>query len=76
MTTEIDSVRRRVWLGNRSLHRLGLATGVTASVGHASMRLPNDPNLFMVKGREMAVDALAVVKPDEMVVCNTDGFPG
>ena len=74
MTTEIDSVRRKVWLGNRSLHRLGLATGVTASVGHASMRLPNDPNLFMVKGREMAVDALAVVKPDEMVVCNTDGF--
>ena len=74
MTTTMDDVRRKVWIGNRSLHRLGLATGVTASVGHASMRLPDNPNLFMVKGREMEIDALAVVRPDDLVICDLDGM--
>ena len=73
-TSNLDDIRKRVWIGNRSLHRLGLATGVTASVGHASMRLPDNPNLFMIKGREMEIDALAVVRQDDIVTCNLDGM--
>ena len=69
-----DEVRHQVWVGNRALHRLGMAEGITSSVGHASMRLPSNPNLFMIKGREMEVDALAVVKPDEIIICDLDGF--
>ena len=68
-----DEIRHEVWIGNRALHRLGFADGPNSSVGHCSMRLASDPNLFMIKGREMAVDALAVVQEDEIIVCDLDG---
>jgi L-fuculose-phosphate aldolase len=74
MNAELDDVRRKVWIGNRALHRLGLATGITAGLGHCSMRLPSDPDRFMVKGREMEVDALAVLRQDDIITCNLDGF--
>lgn len=38
-------------IGNRILAEVGLASGVRASLGHVSMRVPGDPNLFVVKGR-------------------------
>ena len=37
------------------------------------MRVPNQPDLFVVKGRGYPTDALAVVKPEEMIVVDTDG---
>ena len=56
------------------LANLGLATGVTAALGHASMRVPSEPNHFFVKGREYEFDALAIMEPDDMVMCDTEGF--
>jgi len=67
-------IKRDVALANRILADVGLASGVLASLGHASMRLPDDPTRFVVKGRGYILDALAVMQPDDMVVCNLDGF--
>lgn len=74
MVAELDDIKRQVAVANRVLADVGLATGVTAALGHASMRLPSDPDRFVVKGREYAVDALAVMKAEDMVVCDTEGF--
>jgi L-fuculose-phosphate aldolase len=38
------------------------------------MRVPSEPNLFFVKGREYEFDALAIMEPDDMVLCDTEGF--
>ena len=51
MATEIDHVKREVAIAHRMLAELGLATGIQASFGHASMRLPSDPGKFIIKGR-------------------------
>lgn len=72
--SELDDVKHEVALANRVLSNLGLATGLTAALGHASMRLPSDPNRFVVKGREYEFDALSIMDADDMVECNTDGF--
>jgi len=56
------------------LANLGLATGPTAALGHASMRIPSQPDHFFVKGREYEFDALAIMEPDDMVMCDTEGF--
>lgn len=74
MTTDLEDVKRDVATANRVLANLGLATGVTAALGHASMRVPSEPNHFFVKGREYEFDALAIMEPDDMVMCDTEGF--
>ena len=74
MVSESDDIKRQVAVANRILADQGLATGMRSALGHASMRLPSDPNRFAVKGREYEVDALAVMKPEDMVVCDTEGF--
>jgi L-fuculose-phosphate aldolase len=56
------------------LANLGLAARVTAALGHASMRVPSEPDHFFVKGREYEFDALAIMEPDDMVMCDTEGF--
>jgi ribulose-5-phosphate 4-epimerase/fuculose-1-phosphate aldolase len=73
VASELEDVRYNVAIANRILALTGLAIGATASLGHASLRLPSDPNKFVVKGRGYAVDALARINPDQMVVCDTDG---
>jgi ribulose-5-phosphate 4-epimerase/fuculose-1-phosphate aldolase len=73
MSTELE-VRSEVAAANRVLANLGLATGITAALGHASMRLPTEPDHFYVKGREYEYDALAIMQPDDMVKCDTEGF--
>ena len=40
---EIDDVRYEVAIANRVLSEVGLATGVLASLGHASLRVPGEP---------------------------------
>ena len=74
MSSDLEDVKREVATANRVLANLGLAAGVTAALGHASMRVPAQPNHFFVKGREYEFDALAVIEPDDMVLCDTEGF--
>jgi ribulose-5-phosphate 4-epimerase/fuculose-1-phosphate aldolase len=74
MNTDLEDIKREVAAANRVLANLGLATGLTAALGHASMRVPSEPNHFFVKGREYEYDALVVMEPDDMVLCDTEGF--
>jgi len=74
MNPQLEDVKREVAAANRVLAKLGLATGVTAALGHASMRVPTEPDHFFVKGREYEFDALEIMEPDDMVLCDTDGF--
>ena len=74
MNSDLEDVKREVATANRVLANLGLAAGVTAALGHASMRVPSEPNHFFVKGREYEFDALAIMEPDDMVMCDTEGY--
>jgi L-fuculose-phosphate aldolase len=74
MSLDLEDVKRDVAVANRVLANLGLAAGLTAALGHASMRVPSEPNHFFVKGREYEFDALAIMEPDDMVMCDTEGF--
>jgi ribulose-5-phosphate 4-epimerase/fuculose-1-phosphate aldolase len=71
-TTAVDA-KRDVAIANRILWAMGLCAGVTASLGHASLRLPERPDRFLVKGRGYKMDALAAMKPEEMVTCDLEG---
>lgn len=73
MAGELDAVRYDVAVANRVLAELGLATGAMASLGHASLRVPGDPGRFVVKGRGYRIDALAAMRPEQMVVCDLEG---
>ena len=73
MSREIEEVKEQVAIANRTLDELGLATHTLASLGHVSMRVPNQPELFVVKGRGYQIDALARVKPEDMIVVDLDG---
>ena len=74
MVSQLDDTMRQVAIANRILTEVGLAVGVTAALGHVSMRVPDDPEKFVVKGRQYEVDALAVMRPEDMVVCDLEGF--
>ncbi len=73
MGAELDAVKTEVAIANRLLTEFGLAAGVRASLGHASRRLPDDPNKFLVKGRGYRIDALARMRPEDMVLCDLEG---
>jgi L-fuculose-phosphate aldolase len=73
MTTTAVDVKREVAIANRVLWATGLCTGITASLGHASMRLPDQPDRFLVKGRGYKMDALAAMLPGDMVTCDLEG---
>ncbi len=74
MVSQLDGAMRQVAIANRILSDVGLTVGVTAALGHVSMRVPGDPERFVVKGRQYEVDALAVMRPEDMVVCDLEGF--
>jgi len=74
MSYEMDEVKYQVAMANRVLADVGLATGVTAALGHASMRVPSSPDHFVVKGRQYALDSLSIMRPKDMIVCDLDGF--
>jgi L-fuculose-phosphate aldolase len=74
MTSELTDVRREVAIANRVLANLGLATGLLAGLGHASMRLPGNTDRFVVKGRQYAIDSLASMRPEDMVECDLEGY--
>src|ERR1700682_1052275 len=73
MTTTAVDTKREVAIANRILWATGLSAGVTASLGHASLRLPDRTDRFLVKGRGYKMDALAAMKPEEMVTCDLEG---
>ncbi len=68
-----EQVKYDVCVANRILAEVGLATGVLASLGHSSQRVPDAPDRFIVKGRGYAIDALAAMKPEQMIVCDLEG---
>jgi L-fuculose-phosphate aldolase len=74
MSTDLDSLKHDVAIANRVLSVAGLASGALASLGHVSMRVPGEPDKFVVKGRGLAFDVLGAVRDEDMVVCDLDGF--
>ncbi|MDA1036043.1 MAG: class II aldolase/adducin family protein [Chloroflexi bacterium] len=74
MASEHEEVKEKVAQANRVLASSGLASGVLASLGHASMRLPSQPDRFVVKGRGYELDALAAMKGGDMVTVDMDGY--
>jgi ribulose-5-phosphate 4-epimerase/fuculose-1-phosphate aldolase len=64
--------RREVAVGTHLLVDFGLATGVRASLGHVSLRLPTEPDRFVVKGRGYRLDTLARMRPEDLVVCDLE----
>jgi ribulose-5-phosphate 4-epimerase/fuculose-1-phosphate aldolase len=68
-----EETKRQVAVGNRVLHHIGLTDGITLALGHVSMRVPGEPDRFIVKGRGYAVDVLPVVRGEDMIVCDLDG---
>src|SRR5262245_29353877 len=71
--SSLEAAKVEAAIGNRILAECGLAVGVRASLGHVSMRVPGDPNLFVVKGRGYRMDALSRMRPEDMVVCDLEG---
>ncbi len=69
-----DDVKYKVAIANRILAELGLSSGLTNSLGHVSMRDPDAPDTFVVKGRGYDLDIVGLVRPEDMVVCNLDGY--
>lgn len=74
MSREIDEVKYEVAMATRILHSMGLAAGVTAALGHVSMRVPGQPGLFAVKGRGYEIDALEEMQYYDMILCDLDGY--
>lgn len=72
MVWGLEETQREAAIANRVLAEVGLATGATAALGHASMRVPSQPDTFVVKGRGYAIDALTRMRPEDMVVCDLD----
>jgi ribulose-5-phosphate 4-epimerase/fuculose-1-phosphate aldolase len=68
-----EDTKRDVAIGNRVLAHVGLCSGVTASLGHVSLRVPGAPDRFIVKGRGYAIDAIATMRAEDMIVCDLDG---
>src|ERR671926_1470809 len=71
-SAEYDEVRRQAAVGTRMLVAFGLSTGVRASLGHVSVRVPNEPDKFVVKGRGYRLDTLARMRPEDLVVCDLE----
>ena len=68
-----EQAKREAAIGNRMLAELGFSTGIRASLGHTSRRVPDDPEKFVVKGRGYRVDVLSRMRPEDMVVCDLEG---
>jgi ribulose-5-phosphate 4-epimerase/fuculose-1-phosphate aldolase len=71
---DLEHAKLEAAIGNRVLAELGLAVGIRMSLGHTSMRVPGDPNKFVVKGRGYRIDSISSMRPEDMVVCDLDGY--
>src|SRR5215471_2979389 len=70
---QYPEIRYQVAVANRILAAFGLASELTASLGHASMRVPEAPTSFLIKGRGYELDILSELGPDDMVLCDLEG---
>lgn len=68
-----EETRYQVAVANRILAAFGLASELTASVGHASKRVPEAPDKFLIKGRGYELDILSELGPEDMVLCDLEG---
>ena len=69
-----EAVREHVAEANRVMAEFGLSSGAVAGHGHVSMRVPESPDRFVVKGRGAAIDVLARSRAEEMIVCDLEGY--
>ena len=69
-----EAIREQVAEANRVMAEFGLSSGAVAGHGHVSMRVPEAPDRFVVKGRGALVDVLARSKAEEMIVCDLEGY--
>lgn len=69
-----EAEKAQVAEANRVLAAVGLSTGAVAGHGHVSMRLPEQPDRFVMKGRGGVVDVLATATAEDMVICDMDAF--
>ena len=68
---ELGDVKHEVVIANRMLFEMGLADGLTIERGHASMRLPGQPDRFVIKALG---PALSMLNEDDLIVCDLEGF--
>jgi ribulose-5-phosphate 4-epimerase/fuculose-1-phosphate aldolase len=68
---DLDEIFEEVALANRMLYEMGLADASTIERGHVSLRLPDQPDHFVIKALG---PALSQTYSEHMVVVNTDGF--
>ena len=73
MADAVDEAKREVAAGTHLLSMFGLAAGVRASLGHVGLRVPGEPDRFVVRGRGYRTDALPAIRPEDMVLCDLDG---
>ncbi|MDF2117017.1 class II aldolase/adducin family protein [Roseiarcaceae bacterium H3SJ34-1] len=73
MTMTLDEIKHSVAVGSQILSITGLAAGIRSSMGHVSLRDPNNPDRFVVKGRGYPIDAIHRMRAKDMVVCDLDG---
>ena len=73
MAGELDFAKEEAAVGARMLAEFGIASGVRASLGHVSYRVPGEPDKFVVKGRGYRIDILSRMRPEDMVVCDLEG---
>jgi ribulose-5-phosphate 4-epimerase/fuculose-1-phosphate aldolase len=69
-----EDLKEEVAEANRVVAAVGLATGAIAGHGHVSMRTPDQPDRFVMKGRGSGVDVLARATARDMVLCDLDGY--
>jgi L-fuculose-phosphate aldolase len=69
-----EDVKHQVAIANRILSEVGLSAGAFVSLGHASMRVPESPDNFIVKGRGYKMDALPRMQPEDMILCDLEGY--
>src|SRR3954453_6825924 len=73
MPGALDDAKREAAAGTHLLSMFGLSTGVRVSLGHVSVRVPGQPDRFVVKGRGYRTDALPRTRPEDIVVVDLDG---
>ena len=50
LSDAVEEAKREAAAGTHLLSMFGLAAGVRASLGHVSLRVPGEPDRFVVKG--------------------------
>src|SRR5436190_22695539 len=68
---ELDDVIGAVALANRMLFEMGLADSSTIERGHVSLRVPGQPDRFVIKALG---PALSMTQKEHMVVVDMNGF--